>query len=261
MSKRSANTYQKINTVFFRDTNDIIMPYDTFVTPELEYLRNCQFECTEKIDGTNMRIEITHHKDGDNVVFDMAIKGKTDNATVPVHLMKFMTETFPKEKVCEALGIKVVMTPSDCLDNKWLDYENIPNYTIYGEGYGMKIQKGGNYIKNGVNFIVFDIKVNDIYLMTDVYQDIAKKMNADIVPFIGMMTIDQAIDFVKTGFKSTIAENKDYDAEGLVLKTPLGLKDRLGKRIIVKVKTVDFRKYFNKYNTYDKVPQIRKEMN
>lgn len=35
------------------------------------------------------------------------------------------------------------------------------------------------------------------------------------------MTIKEAEDFVKAGFKSLIAENKDYIAEGLVLKASL----------------------------------------
>ena len=61
------------------------------------------------------------------------------------------------------------------------------------------------------------------------------------------MTIPEAIDFVKKGFKSTIAENKDYDAEGLVLKTPDGLLLRNGERIITKLKTCDFQKYKAKY--------------
>ena len=58
-SNRSENTYQKINTIFMRDANNIIMPYSGFVSPELEWLRNCKFDATEKIDGTNMRIEVT----------------------------------------------------------------------------------------------------------------------------------------------------------------------------------------------------------
>lgn len=60
---------------------------------------------------------------------------------------------------------------------------------------------------------------------------------------MGYMTIPEAIEYVKKGFKSTIAENKDYDAEGLVLKTPCGLLKRDGERLITKIKTVDFRKY------------------
>ena len=70
------------------------------------------------------------------------------------------------------------------------------------------------------------------------------------------MTIKEAIEFVKKGFKSTIAENKDYDAEGLVLKTPYGLQLRNGERIILKIKTEDFRKYNNKYGNIDNPKQI-----
>lgn len=55
------------------------------------------------------------------------------------------------------------------------------------------------------------------------------------------MTIPEAIEFVRNGFKSTIAENKDYEAEGLVLKTPDGLLGRNGERLITKIKTKDFR--------------------
>ena len=41
--KRSENTYQKINTIFKRDANNVIMPYDEFAVPELEWLRDCKF--------------------------------------------------------------------------------------------------------------------------------------------------------------------------------------------------------------------------
>lgn len=59
--------------------------------------------------------------------------------------------------------------------------------------------------------------------------------------------ISKAIEYVKKGFKSTIAENPDYDAEGLVLKTPYCLQFRNGQRIITKIKTCDFQKYRQKY--------------
>lgn len=64
---------------------------------------------------------------------------------------------------------------------------------------------------------------------------------------IGYMTISEAIEYVKGGFKSTVAENPEYDAEGLVLKTPFALQFRNGQRIITKIKTCDFQKYRNKY--------------
>jgi hypothetical protein len=125
-------------------------------------------------------------------------------------------------------------------------YEDYPD--LFGEGYGAKIQKGGNYIKDDVNFILFDVLVNGKWwLKRSALEQIAKDLNIEIVPLIGYMTIPEAIEYVKKGFKSTIAENKEYNAEGLVLKPTCGLLDRSGKRIITKIKTCDFQKFAAKY--------------
>lgn len=64
-----------------------------------------------------------------------------------------------------------------------------------------------------------------------------------MVPLIGYMTIPQAIEFVKKGFKSKISEDKDLNAEGLVLRTTCGLRFRNGERIITKIKHCDFEKF------------------
>lgn len=255
--KRSENTYQKINTIFKRDANNIIMPYDEFAIPELEWLRNCKFDATEKIDGTSIRLEVipTITDDGSLITFEVAYNGKTDNANIPKHLEVFLKETYPEDKVLAALGLPKVVTEEVMTEKNWTSFESIPMYTIYGEGYGMKIQKGGNYIRNGVGFIVFDVKVGDWYLLRETMESIAEKLGAPVVPYMGQFTVDEAIDFVRKGFKSTIAENPDYDAEGLVLKTPDGLKTRRGERIVFKIKTCDFRKYRAKYGTDDPVEQ------
>ena len=107
----------------------------------------------------------------------------------------------------------------------------------------MVLKKGGNYISNDVNFILFDVKIGKWWLDRESIKDIANKLGINVVPLMGYMTIPEAIEYVKKGFKSTIAENKDYDAEGLVLKAPCGLLKRDGERLITKIKTVDFRKY------------------
>ena len=265
--KRSENTYQKINTIFMRDAKNVIMPYDSFTEPEFEYLRGLKWRGEEKIDGTNMRIEVIKVPvwDGgiegstiNGVEFKVRIAGKTDNAQIPKNLLKHMQEKYPDEKVLAALGLKEFI-PVDEWENEhnWLTYEQIPNiYTIYGEGYGEGIQSGGWYIKGGNEFIVFDVKVNDIYLKTDARDEIATKLGAPIVPLIGYFTLDEAIDFVRKGFRSVVAENPEVKmAEGLVLRTDLGLRNRMGKRLIVKVKYEDFQKYRNVYGTDDPVEQ------
>lgn len=270
--KRSENTYQKINTIFMRDAKNVIMPYEPFTKPEFEYLRNLKWRGEEKIDGTSMRIEVTKEQmiaginapvgqGNTGVKFNVRIAGKTDNAQIPKNLLKHMQEKYPDEKVFAALGLKEFIPVGEWEEHKWNSYEDIPNmYTIYGEGYGEGIQSGGWYIKGGNEFIVFDVKVNNIYLKTEARDEIATKLGAPIVPLKGYFTLDEAIDYVRKGFRSEVAENPDAKmAEGLVLRTDLGLCDRMGERLIVKVKYEDFQKYRAVYGTDEKVEQLKNE--
>lgn len=219
--------YQKIQTLFKRDERNIIIP-DQFTYPEFEVLKDLKWECTEKIDGTNIRIELESSENPEDGII-MSFKGRTDKAVIPEHLLAKLNWLFDREHLMEVLNI--TDETQDC------------NITLYGEGYGAKIQKGVNYISNDVNFILFDVKIGKWWLDRESIKDIANKLGINVVPLMGYMTIPEAIEYVKKGFKSTIAENKDYDAEGLVLKTPCGLLKRDGERLITKIKTVDFRKY------------------
>ena len=218
--------YSKIQTLFKRDDKNIIIP-DQFTYSEFEYLKDNKWECTEKIDGTNIRIELDFnvHDDGVREV-NVNFKGRTDEATIPAHLYRRLKELFDNVNWLEIF-----------------DITSTTSITLYGEGYGTKIQKGGNYISSGVDFILFDVKVDNWWLQRDAVEDVANKLNIKVAPLIGYMTIPEAVEYVRRGFKSTIAENKDYDAEGLVLKTTTGLLRRNGERLITKIKTVDFRKY------------------
>ena len=51
-------------------------------------------------------------------------------------------------------------------------------------------------------------------------------------------TLDDAIAFAKLGFNSIIAE-QERPAEGMVGTPTCGVLDRMGKRVIVKLKTHD----------------------
>jgi hypothetical protein len=257
------------------------MPYAELTQPEFDFLRSMPWRCEEKIDGTNIRLEVQRltiiddeecdkiypgdtweqmgkqESDIKGVKFEVSYKGKTDNANIHPNLMKHLQETYPTDKVLAALGLKRFIPVEEFADHKWQSYEDIPQrYTIYGEGYGAKIQKaGGNYLSQSNGFIVFDVKVDDIYLLCSARDEIAQKLGAPVVPFIGMMTLDEAIQYVRTGFKSRIAENKDFMAEGLVIRNELGLKTRRGERIITKLKTCDFQKYRQVYGTDEPVEQ------
>lgn len=229
--------YQKINTIFKRDQNPgpnhnkII--YGDWTQKEFEVLKDCLWEATEKIDGTNMSYQVVT----ENGETKIQIAGKTPAANIPGHLLNAMQEKLTPEKICEVFAKE--NTETHQMEMPYL-------IEIFGEGYGMKIQKGGNYLKDRADFILFDVKVTaikngkSIWLNREACEDIAAKLGLDIVPIVGYFTLQQAIDYVKTGFKSLIAENRDYDAEGLVLRAPCGLLTRMGERIITKIKHCDF---------------------
>jgi len=269
--KRSANTYQKINTLYKRDIDNIIMLHYEFVDPTITWLKDALWEASEKIDGTNIRIEVSSrilfdelkHKNV-GVDFSVEYRGKTDNANVPKELMDWLHANLPKERVLSALGLEETIFEDSFAQHKWVDanmqpdYERIPKmYTIYGEGYGRKIQAcGSRYIKDGVSFIGFDVKVDDLYLLKESRDDIMQKLGVMVVPSLGLMTISEAVEKAKVGFLSSIAEDKTLMAEGIVMKSPVGALNRCGDRLAFKIKTCDFMKYFNKYGTYDKVEQV-----
>ena len=207
--------YQKIQTAYFRDpeNNHKTLLEGTWAKPEFELLKDIDWICTEKIDGTNIRIMW----DGENVRFG----GKTDNAQIPTILIASLQDTFTNDKM------KTCFPDSD-------------NVCLYGEGYGKKIQKGGNYLPDRADFILFDVKVGDWWLNRDANEDVANKLEIGVVPIMGIWKLEEAIEFVKKGFKSTIADNKEYIAEGLIMKPVTELFNRKGERVISKIKSKDF---------------------
>jgi len=207
--------YPKIQSIFKRDEKTKKFIYGAFTLCEFEYLQNNQWIWTEKIDGTNIRI-MWEPQEKQSIKFG----GKTNNAQISTNLYDKLSELFTFEKF-EQFGT------------------GLDNYLcLYGEGYGVKIQKGGgNYIQNGVDFILFDVKIGDWWLNRSDVEDIAVKLRINVVPIINTGTILEAIDFVKSGFNSTFGQ---FEAEGLVLHPTVELFARNKKRIITKIKHKDF---------------------
>tara|TARA_R110002050_G_scaffold175712_1_gene308594 strand:+ start:100 stop:738 length:639 start_codon:yes stop_codon:yes gene_type:complete len=207
--------YQKIQTAYFRnpENNNKTLLEGVWAKPEFELLKDIDWICTEKIDGTNIRIMW----DGENVRFG----GKTDNAQIPTILISALQDTFTNEKMKAS-------------------FPDADNVCLYGEGYGKKIQKGGNYLPDRADFILFDVKVGDWWLNRDANEDVARKLDIGVVPIMGIWKLEEAIEFVKQGFKSTIADNKNYIAEGLIMKPVTELFNRKGERVISKIKYKDF---------------------
>jgi hypothetical protein len=215
--------YQKIQTIFKRDMeHGASLILDQYSEPEFEYLKDNPWVFTEKVDGTNIRVMW----DGQSVTFG----GKTDNAQMPVFLLYKLQELF------EGTAKKQLFLRTF----KDKEGQNTPvQVCLYGEGYGAKIQKGGgNYVKDGVDFVLFDVNIDGWWLQREDVEEIAKIFDIKVVPIIGEGTLTEAVEMTKKGFNSQWG---DFLAEGIVLRPKTELRTRRGDRVITKIKYKDFK--------------------
>jgi len=205
--------YPKINSVMMRDPETNFKTFlNEWSEPEFEVLAGAQWDATEKLDGTNIRVE--WHADTEEVI----LKGRTDKALLPADLVTHLERTLPAEKMRKAFG------PSDCV--------------LYGEGIGPGIQKGGGNYGIAQHFALFDIKIGGIWLERNNVEAIAAAIKVPVAPSFGRMSLHTAMELCANGFQSKYADA--VSPEGLVLRAPLGLMNRKGERLITKVKCKDF---------------------
>lgn len=203
--------YHKIQTIWKRDEKGKIIPGD-WTLPEFEYLQHNKWYFTEKVDGTNIRIE---RRDG---VF--RIGGRTDNAQLHSQLVHVLSTTFQ---------------PLNDASVSVFAYDNI---ALYGEGYGAGIQKGGGLYRPDKSFVLFDVKVGDSWLDRNNVNDVAATLGIDAVPSFGHGTLLDAVDMVRPGL---VSHWGPFESEGLVCRPATELYDRRGHRVICKIKTCDYR--------------------
>lgn len=256
--------YHKINSIFKRYTDGpkkgklILGEYST---PELEYLKDNEWEFTEKVDGTNIRINLVL-VDGDMYVIH---GGRTDQAVIPMPLLEHLEKVFPTFHTHRRdLSAPAYIDRYNHIIS-WMVEAGVQDVILYGEGYGPKIQGGGKY-RSDHSFVLFDVKIGDWWLNRKDVNDIAEKLNISSVPVIGHGTLQDAIDIVSTGLTwdkngkmtnwggvETIAGKPsrtfaglkstwgDFEAEGIIARPVIPLFTSHGERVIVKVKGRDFK--------------------
>ena len=230
--------YHKIQSVFLRDPAN---HHKTFMMgewaePAFSYLAEDMWVATEKIDGTNMRLHIADPQEGDSGSLVAAffrpgdvgrirsgvrfkVGGRNENSEIPVPLMERMSE----------IGNRA---------------GHLNGLTLYGEGYGAGIQKGGGY-RSDMGFILFDVMVTETgtFLERGDVEDIALKMD---LPYSGPCwygTLMAAVNrFRELDDRPLDSLFRESEAEGWVLRPQTELRDRLGHRVITKMKVKDFPK-------------------
>ena len=206
--------YHKIDGLYMREEATKRLLPGIYRNPAVAYLKDNEWTFTEKIDGTNIRVVWDGHR--------VAFYGRTDKATIPVRLLAQLEELFGGEA-------------NEQIFEQHFGEKNI---TLYGEGYGAGIQKGGGDYRKDNDFILFDVEVGDtVMLARDAVEEVAQYFGIDVVPVIMKGTLAEAEAFVQGHPLSRIGTAK---MEGLVGKPSIEMKDRVGKRVIVKIKVRDY---------------------
>ena len=206
--------YNKIETLFERDKSTFTVDLSRLKASVLGTIG--EWDVTEKIDGTNIRVMLSE-------AGEVSFGGRTDVAQIPADLVQYLVRTFPQDRLKNAL---------------WLDGTPV-SVVLYGEGYGAGIQKDGHLYRPDKAFILFDVLVGGTWwLSREDVEDVGRKLGLDVVPYLGRMTLEQIVETVRMPFASKIGT---ATAEGIVARPIETLFDKHMKRVIIKLKTRDFR--------------------
>lgn len=205
--------YHKINTLFERDRATFIVDPSKLKSSVLGTIS--EWDVTEKIDGTNIRVMLS--EDG-----EVSFGGRTNAAQIPGDLVQHLMRTFQQDRMKAAMWVDGAPTKA----------------VLYGEGYGPGIQKGGSLYRDTKGFILFDVLVGDKWWLDKAaVDDVAGKLGIEVVPYLGRMKLDQIVEHVRNPFASKIGT---AISEGVVARPIETLFDKRGERVVIKLKTKDF---------------------
>jgi len=195
--------YPKLDTLWMRRETrpkGLIVPGE-YANPVFPNIRN--WRVTEKVDGTNVRVIYRQQPTHGEPIRDVVITGRTDDAQMPVPLLNYLKDTFTDELMLDNFGRG----------------DRLPYMVMLcGEGYGNKINKAGKRYRDDVSFILFDVYIDGWWLTMPNVRDVAGKLGVDVVPDLGMMTIDEIVEFVQGEPVSRISGIADptLSMEGIV---------------------------------------------
>lgn len=210
--------YPKINSLWKREI-------DKNPKKLIEGLPSCEefssvhwWRVHEKIDGTNIRISFQKEESGNCI--GPLFEGRTKDAQIPCHLLAYLQNHFTSTRLSSQFqpGVKV---------------------TLFGEGYGPKIQSAGENYRSTPGFILFDIWISGWWLKSEDAEKIAKELEIPFAPFLGYMSEKDAIDLVKSKPLSRCSQNPQM-MEGIVCRSEPLMLFRDGKPIMWKLKCKDF---------------------
>lgn len=231
-------TYPKIDSLFNRDPETFSVIEGNWRRPEFAIVD--AWTITEKVDGTSIRIQFNRTPDpatdGREHLYSVEVGGRTDKAQ-----MQPMITAVLREVVGRAIDGAVQSLMSE---------HSLSSLTLFGEGYGAKIQKVGARYRPDNGFTLFDVLVNDsAWLDEDKVTEVASRLDVERVPCLllgsgsRVWQTREVINLIKSGdMRSLVSSDEDFEPEGVVAKAAVPLFNARGERVMWKLKHSDFRK-------------------
>jgi hypothetical protein len=214
--------FPKIYNPFKRTEDGKSIQTGVFSRDEFAALLDTPWTATEKMDGTNVRIVW----DTENDV--VSIFGRKANSQFHPDLLKRLQGIFAEPGRWHAAFEELIH--ADVM------------ITLYGEGIGPGIQKGGGGYLPVKDFCLFDVRVGPLWLKQDDVTEIARKMALHRAPVYGIKTLKDWIRFVAwakqdgTFISALPGASTDKLAEGLICRPQCNFLTRMGERVVCKIK-------------------------
>lgn len=215
--KRYGCDLEKVDKVF-RDTVKNKKDFIVGEYSKAEFGNIKRWHVEEKVDGTNIRIT---YKQG-----SVQIEGRTASAQLPCHLLHYLQETFTPEIMEKVFPV----TNHD---------DPMPKVTLFGEGYGPKIQGCGSNYRSTPGFILFDVFVGGWWLKREDVKSIAEQIGVPMCPEFGFMEEADIVEFVKS-FPLSKCSKIPQVMEGVVCRSHPLMLFRDGTPVMWKLKCRDF---------------------
>jgi hypothetical protein len=123
--------------------------------------------------------------------------------------------------------------------------KNIPHpVTVYGEAYGGKLQGMSATYGKELKFIVFEVKIGEMWLNVPKAENFAQSLNLEFVHYTRIPALLPALDKERTDFSSQAYRNEmgsDKQREGIVVRPIEEFTMNNGKRVIAKYKNDEFK--------------------
>jgi len=212
--------YPKIQSLYKRDPATKFRTFlpEQFALPEFETLYEVPWLWKEKLDGTNIRIDAYYTGNFlvDGVTLNVIIRGRTDKADLHKDLVAWIRDRVTAETLRPIL--------------------KGGSMTIFAEGVGPGIQKGGGNYGAEKHIKLFDIFDGRWWLQEEI-EEVGHALSLDVAPVLWRAMPKEVEEVVAHGITSKFG---DFQAEGVVGVPEGGLLRFNGDRIITKIKTKDY---------------------